>query len=64
MGFAGNNWVQSPQLGSLFMRLLAMFLMIVTLSGCSAMLVGGSADSGGQVNCSESDKEAKKRGCE
>jgi len=46
------------------MRLLAMLVMIVTLSGCTAMLVGGSADSGGQENCSESDKEAQKRGCE
>lgn len=46
------------------MRLLAMFVMIVMLAGCSAMLVGGSADSGGQVDCSESDKEARKRGCE
>ncbi|MDH3407891.1 MAG: hypothetical protein OEN51_00810 [Gammaproteobacteria bacterium] len=46
------------------MRLLVLLVMIVTLSGCTAMLVGGAADSGGQDNCSESEKEAQKRGCE
>lgn len=46
------------------MRLLVLLVMIVALSGCTAMLVGGSADSGGADNCSESEKEATKRGCE
>ena len=46
------------------MRLLVLTLMIMTLSGCTAMLVGGGAETGTQNECSESDKEAKKRGCE
>lgn len=46
------------------MRILVLLIMIVTLSGCTAMLVSGSADSGKRDNCSESEKEAQKSGCE
>jgi len=43
--------------------MLVLLVLMVSLSGCTAMLVSGSADSGKQAECSESDKEAEKRGC-
>ena len=46
------------------MRILTSLVLAILLSGCTAMLVGGSADTGKQSECSESDKEAGKRGCE
>jgi hypothetical protein len=45
------------------MRIWVLLVLLFTLSGCTAMLVGGSADGGKQAECSESDKEAEKRGC-
>ena len=45
------------------MRLLVIFVMVVMLSGCSAMLIGGSAESDKRNDCTEQEKEAEKRGC-
>jgi uncharacterized protein YceK len=45
------------------MRLLALLVMIFALSGCSAMLIGGSAESEKRSDCTEQEKEAGKRGC-
>ena len=45
------------------MRILLALTMILALSGCTAMLLGASADGGSSSECSESEKEAEKRGC-
>jgi uncharacterized protein YceK len=45
------------------MRILVLLAMMSALSGCTAMMVGGSAESGKPAECSESEKEAEKRGC-
>jgi hypothetical protein len=45
------------------MRILILLAMMFALSGCTAMLVGGEAESGKQDECSESEKEAEKGGC-
>ncbi len=45
------------------MRILVALVMIITLSGCTAMLVGASADGGSSSECSKSEKEAEKSGC-
>jgi len=36
---------------------------MLAFSGCSAMLVGGGAESEQKSECTESEKEAKKSGC-
>jgi hypothetical protein len=45
------------------MRILALLVLIITLSGCTAMLVGGSAEGNKSDECSEREKEAEKSGC-
>jgi hypothetical protein len=45
------------------MRILGLLVMMIALSGCTAMLVSGSAESGKQTDCTESEKEAEKSGC-
>ena len=45
------------------MRILGLLVMMFALSGCTAMLVSGSAESGKQIDCTESEKEAEKSGC-
>jgi len=45
------------------MRILIVVVMMFAFSGCTAMLVSGSAESGKQDECSESEKEAEKGGC-
>jgi len=45
------------------MRILIVLVMMFAFSGCTAMLVSGSAESGTQDECSESEKEAEKGGC-
>ncbi len=45
------------------MRLIVILVMMFALSGCTAMLVSGSAESEKPSDCSESEKEAEKRGC-
>ena len=45
------------------MRILVLLVMMLAFSGCTAMLVGGSAESEQQSECTESEKEAEKSGC-
>jgi hypothetical protein len=45
------------------MRLIVILVMMFAFSGCTAMLVSGSAESEKPSDCTESEKEAKKRGC-
>jgi len=45
------------------MRILALLVLIITLSGCTAMLVSGSAEGKKSDECSEREKEAEKSGC-
>jgi uncharacterized protein YceK len=45
------------------MRLIVLLVIAFMLSGCSAMLVGGSAESEKRSDCTESEKEAEERGC-
>jgi len=45
------------------MRILVLLIIAYTLSGCSAMLLSGSAENQKADDCTESDKEAHKRGC-
>jgi len=45
------------------MRLIIVLVMMFTLSACSAMLVSGSAESEKRDDCTESEREAEKRGC-
>jgi len=45
------------------MRILIVLVMMFAFSGCTAMLVSGSAESGKQDECSESEKEAENSGC-
>jgi len=37
--------------------------MLMAISGCTALLVSGSADSDKQQECTKSEIEAEKRGC-
>jgi len=43
--------------------IIAELVMVFALSGCTAMLVSGSAESEKPSDCTESEKEAEKRGC-
>ena len=45
------------------MRLLAIFLALLILSGCTAMLVSGSATTGAQTECEKGDTKDQKREC-
>jgi len=45
------------------MRLPLLILMLLAISGCTAMLVGGGAESDKQQECTKSEIEAGKRGC-
>jgi len=45
------------------MRILILLAMLLAFSGCTAMLVTGSAESEKQSECTESEKEAEKSGC-
>ena len=45
------------------MRLLATFLVLLMLSGCTAMLVSGSATTDAPTECEEGETKDKKREC-
>jgi hypothetical protein len=45
------------------MRIAILLVMMVALSGCTAMLVSGGADKSTQDECTESQKGANKSGC-
>ena len=45
------------------MRLIVIFITAFLLSGCSALLVSGSAESEKRSDCTEEEREANKRGC-
>jgi len=45
------------------MRILILLVMMLSFSGCTAMLVSGSAESDKHDECTDSEKEAEKRGC-
>ena len=45
------------------MRLPILLLVLMAISGCTAMLVGGGAESEKQQECTKSEIEAEKRGC-
>ncbi len=45
------------------MRLIVLLVVASALSGCSAMLLGGSAESEPRSDCTETKKEAQERGC-
>lgn len=45
------------------MRLIVLLVVVSVLSGCSAMLLSGSAESERRSDCTETEKEAQKRGC-
>ena len=45
------------------MRLIVLIVMLTALSGCSAMLMSGSAEHERPSDCTESEKEANERGC-
>jgi len=45
------------------MRLFIVLVMAFALSGCSAMLVSGSAESEKRDDCTESERKDEKRGC-
>jgi uncharacterized protein YceK len=45
------------------MRLLATLVVFLMLSGCTAMLVGGSATTEGPAGCEQSEKKDQEREC-
>jgi len=45
------------------MRILTLLVLLFALSGCTAMLVSGGAESSKQDECTENEKEADKSGC-
>jgi len=45
------------------MRLPVLILIMLAISGCTAMLVSGGAESGKKQECTKSEIEAEKRGC-
>jgi hypothetical protein len=45
------------------MRIIKLLVLMIALSGCTAMLVSGGAESSKQDECTESQKEANKSGC-
>jgi uncharacterized protein YceK len=45
------------------MRIIVLLVAASMLSGCSAMLLSGSAESERRSDCTETEKEAEKRGC-
>jgi len=45
------------------MRILVAVVMILLLSGCTAMLVGGSSTADGTNECEEGDKKEQGREC-
>lgn len=45
------------------MRFIVLMLTMFILAGCSAMLLGGAPESEQRTDCTETEKEADKRGC-
>ena len=45
------------------MRIITLLVLMFALSGCTAMLVSGGAESSKQDECTESEEEAEKSGC-
>jgi hypothetical protein len=45
------------------MRIITLLVLMFALSGCTAMLVSGGAESSKQDECTESEREAEKSGC-
>jgi uncharacterized protein YceK len=45
------------------MRLIVIFVVAFLMSGCSAMLMSGSAESEKRSDCTKEEREAEKRGC-
>ena len=45
------------------MRFIVLLVIAFVLSGCSAMLLSGSAENERRSDCTETEKEADKRGC-
>ena len=45
------------------MRLIVLLVIGFLVSGCSAMLLSGSAETEQRSDCTESEREAKKSGC-
>ena len=45
------------------MRIIVLLVVVSLLWGCSAMLLSGSAESERRSDCTETEKEAEKRGC-
>ena len=45
------------------MRSIVIVMLLFALSGCSAMLLSGSAEHDKPSDCTESEKEANERGC-
>jgi uncharacterized protein YceK len=45
------------------MRLTVLIVTVFLLSGCSAMLLGGSAETEKRSDCTEKEREAQKDGC-
>ncbi len=45
------------------MRIIVLLVTALLLTGCSAMLLGGSAETDKRSDCTESEREAEKRGC-
>jgi uncharacterized protein YceK len=45
------------------MRLIVLLVTAFLMSGCSAMLMGGSAESEKRSDCTKEEREAEKRGC-
>jgi len=45
------------------MRLIVLLVIALLMSGCSAMLMSGSAESEKRSDCTEEEREAEKRGC-
>ena len=45
------------------MRIITLLVLMFALSGCTAMLVSGGAESSQQDECTESEREAEKSGC-
>ena len=45
------------------MRLTVLVVVALLLSGCSSMLLSGSAETEQRKDCTENEREAKKDGC-
>lgn len=45
------------------MRFIVLLVTALLLTGCSAMLLSGSAETEKRSDCTESEREAEKSGC-